>query len=581
MIYQRPAGGRVTDVLSTRREPISEQELVRIYVKPLTEAIREYRSLGVTHRGIRPENMYFIDGAKSRVVIGDATTAPPAFDQPVIYETIEAAMCQPEGRGAGTSKNDLYALGVSILVIYNGRAPLSKASSSEIIDAKISQGSYGAMAKDERLPLPMVEVLRGLLCDDEEERWNIEAMEAWLNGRRLNPLTPKPERRAKHSFSFGGKEYQTKRALARSMYRDWENAILAMRDPRLETWIRRGFDDKEMADKIYTGFARIGVTAPDQRAADDLSLALLLMLLDPNDAGPLQGGQFLSPGLRRGAGPRGGRQVRQPSPDRAGGARSAASVVRYPRRLFARQLDHGPGPARPAPLPEKHRHRLRPGTLPVPGARRGALPEFAAQQLLRVRYRRPARGVGGGGGQCRPQGLAVRPPHRRLHRRPLPRGPRRPIAGGLTMPTRRNALLGMLSLLATIQWYAGPEKVSELTAWLASLMAPAVNAYHSRSRRKAIDKEIPKIVRKGWLPDLYNLIDNPSERIKDSEEFIEAQERYLLTEEEIKYLESDEVGRDQQTVRFGQKMAAVASIILGLLILSAYVIIKFTGGNGG
>ncbi len=154
----------------------------------------------MTHRGIRLGNLFFTDMAHQQFVIGEGATAPPGYDQPVIYEPIPQGMAMREGRGSGTVETDLYALGVTILVLMVGRNPVANLGDKEILRAKITQGSYQALAAGYRLPLQVLEILRSLLNDDPAQRWDMEPLELWLTGQRLSPIQTKPAIQAQRPF---------------------------------------------------------------------------------------------------------------------------------------------------------------------------------------------------------------------------------------------------------------------------------------------------------------------------------------------------------------------------------------------
>ena len=97
-----------------------------------------------------------------------------------------------------------------------------------------------------------------------------------------------------------------------------------------------------------------------------------------------------------------------------------------------------------------------------------------------------------------------------------------------TRPDR--ATTGMLSVIAIVQWRLGPETVFGLASWVGGLMGPIINSYQNRQKRKEIEKEIPKLVRKRDLPELYNFIDNPEERQRDAEGFAWAKAEYAAAE---------------------------------------------------
>ncbi|MFN3077743.1 MAG: protein kinase domain-containing protein, partial [Alphaproteobacteria bacterium] len=191
VVYAEPLGGRVRADVKARISPIHEREVGAQLIEPITAAIKELHSRRVMHRAIRPDNLYYLDPAKQQLVLGDCVTSPPAYDQPSLCENIVSSMTQRDARGEGSSQNDLYAFGVLIIAMLTGRVPCLDLSDEELLHDKITQGSYQAVVGELRLPLPITEVLRGLLSDDPNHRWDIEALELWHAGRRLSPIQSK------------------------------------------------------------------------------------------------------------------------------------------------------------------------------------------------------------------------------------------------------------------------------------------------------------------------------------------------------------------------------------------------------
>ena len=111
----------------------------------------------------------------------------------------------------------------------------------------------------------------------------------------------------------------------------------------------------------------------------------------------------------------------------------------------------------------------------------------------------------------------------------------------LNSPQADTSALGLLSLLAVLQWKLGPEALPGLSGWIGSLVAPIINSYHNRDVRKRLEKEVPKLVRKGSLPDLYNTLDDVEERQKDLDGFAWAKAEFAGAEQEILDMEADSV----------------------------------------
>ncbi|MBF0563463.1 MAG: serine/threonine protein kinase [Alphaproteobacteria bacterium] len=281
VLYQEPLGGRVRSDTRTRNDPIHERDINRMAIDPLRAGIKELNERRVTHRAIRPDNLYYMDPARQQIVFGDCVTSPPGYDQPMISETIVSGMTQRDGRGAGMLENDLYAFGVVILSLLTGRHPCADLSDEDILHAKITQGSYQALIGDLRLPLPMTELLRGLVSDDPQQRWDLEALDLWTEGRRLSPIQTKPAQKAQRDFPFKGKLYSNTRELAAALGQNWDAAVDPIRDGQLETWLKRSLDDKGRGEAITKALKLVAASSMDSRAITDSMVTTVMSVLDP------------------------------------------------------------------------------------------------------------------------------------------------------------------------------------------------------------------------------------------------------------------------------------------------------------
>src|SRR3546814_16440419 len=96
----------------------------------------------------------------------------------------------------------------------------------------------------------MVEVLRGLLCDDPEERWRHDDLQLWLSGRHLSPKQALLPPKAARLYPFDGEEYNNSAALSYAMGRKWSEAVQEIKSPELERWIRRSLSDDRRAAAV-------------------------------------------------------------------------------------------------------------------------------------------------------------------------------------------------------------------------------------------------------------------------------------------------------------------------------------------
>ena len=128
-------------------------------------------------------------------------------------------------------------------------------------------------------------------------------------------------------------------------------------------------------------------------------------------------------------------------------------------------------------------------------------------------------------------------------------------------------MLGMLSLLAIVQWRFRTDPLTNLSSWIGGMLGPALDVYHSRTTRKEIEAEIPRVVRRGSLPELYNLLDNPDRRKIDDMDFQVARAEYSKARQEIEELQSAEI-QGERAEQMGQQSAAITSIVIALLVIT-------------
>jgi hypothetical protein len=250
LIFDAPKGERVFGGDAPRPRPMTEPQLARNVIAPLVTAIREMTILGIPHRAIRPGNLFYQSSQQGPLMLGECFSMPPGFAQPALYETIENAIADPYGRGAGISSDDLYALGVLLLELHVGRDPTEGMSDEEIISAKISAGSFAALAGREKLSTSMAEILRGLLNDRTGDRWTLRHLEAWSTGQHFTPTMPYLPQRASRPIRFADSEYMNKPALAHAMAQRWPDTMKLVDSSDFDNWLKRSFNDDKVGDTL-------------------------------------------------------------------------------------------------------------------------------------------------------------------------------------------------------------------------------------------------------------------------------------------------------------------------------------------
>ena len=411
----------------------------------------------------------------------------------------------------GIFRGALYSFGVTLLMLALGRNPLARKSDEFVIDKKIKEGSYAALVGDERLPVSLIECLRGLVTDDPEQRWTTDSIELWINGKRMTPPQARAEAHSQRSYKFIEDEYWACRPLAVAMQRHWDEAAIAITDGSLEIWVRRGLENNDLADSIAAATKASLATAGDQKEVNDVLVERILMLLDPY--APIRYSTFcchidgfgtaLSIAMLQ-------KKPLQPYLDLINkdlwrywvaaqvtfnAEHSQWEGVFKDLKNFLKDTDSGAGIERVVYELNEWMYCMS--------------PLIGDQYVLEVKGVLPALDVASKTANSK-MWLVDRHIAAFLRARYAKGTGTQIDAMNDSRPDR--ATTGMLSVLAIVQWRLGPDTVLGLASWVGGLMGPIINSYQNRQKRKEIEKEIPKLVRKGNLPELYNYLDNPEER---------------------------------------------------------------------
>ena len=567
MIYRRPMGGKVTSTYDADGFRITEYDIPVQVIKRLGSAIRELSIRKITHRAIRPNNLYYIDEERTQMVLGDCVTTPPGFDQPAIFDSLPAAMASPGGRGPGEVKDDLFSLGITVLFFLLEENPIAEMEVDDQVIQRAEIGTYQVLLKNYRLPAKMTEVLRGLLSDEPDERWGTGELETWINGKRPAALPRKTLVKAEAPFKFEKYELTAPRALAHALTKNVAEAAKSIKSGDLEIWARSDLKISGLADSIkeIAEVATINVNKADSK--DDFVVTKVSLIMDPTGPIRYRGFSF--------------------TPDGFGGAMAVEYLRRQENKFSAEVLSRN-----------------------ILGiwiaAQDSNSPEIFSNDANFKELRRIQQKVSLGYGieRClyeENQSLACQSPNisqdyvtnvkeiltaldRAANRADTTGKPiDRHVAGfiaahfdqdiephldALASPGEASALIGMLSLLALMQWKLEGEPVYGLSSWMGGLLGPAINSYYNRTTRREIEGEIPKLVRQGSLPDLFDLIDNAERRRDDLNGFEEAQAEYATAEAEVKELTENEENRANSAESSGHHASAVTSFLFMAFIVT-------------
>jgi len=566
IIYERPMGGRVIDRIKAGQVRITEYDIPRKVIQPIVDGLRHIRTLNTAHRALRPDNLFFLDEDMQEIVLGDCVTAPEGFDQPLMYEPLERALANPAGRGKGSTVDDMYALGASLVVLTLGNNPIERMKGEDLLFRRTNLGSYAAVCGNARIPLSLLEPLRGLLSDSPNERWGLDEISNWLNGLKQTPQQKKPARKGDTPLRFGGRDHTNVRTLAHAFNRQIPEAVKALKDETFHAWLKRSANEGDLSDTLKGYVDTANFHKENYQGSDEYLIARCCAAMDPfgpirykgvsvylDGFGPMLAMEIIRNGNVQVLTEIINREIYQFwVSDRAlllDSIEISQQFAQMKAWLSSNEVGQGL---------ERCLYELNPGLT-------CQSPHIIEEGIVFIDDLLPA--------------LDRAANHADSHAKPVDRHVAAFIAARFNEDTQPHlralaaakestSVIGMLSLLAFLQWKLKTAPVFGLASWVGGLLGPAINAYHSRTTRRELEKEIPKLVRRGSLPDMFDLIDNAEKRREDQDGYADAVEEYAICAEEILSIEGSGNELQEKAEKTGQKTAATISIITTMIAVT-------------
>ena len=544
--------------------PMDELELTRVIMPSIISALGQLSANQITHRAIRPDNIFYTDENRQGVVLGENTSAPAGFNQPVMFETIEFAMAMPEGRGPGTTADDIYALGVTMLMLLLGHNPVADIEDHDLIAAKIKEGSYRTLLAGNQVAVAMREPLRGMLSDNPEQRWSLEDLDMWLNGRRLSPIPPALPERAQRPFHFEDEMYYCCRSLAHGLARDWRSASLIVKQGNISRWVRRSIGDEGRAEAVD---AALGATKASRGSikgpsADIALVARVCMALDPQAPIRYKGFSATFGGLE---------QAMAMAFQHKDRAQTFAEIILHDLPIFWLHLQRmtEADVAKNSRVFERLAQFLKNPKLGF-GIERCLYafnptqhclsPFIEAEQVVEISELLPALERVA---KSRPEGVPIDRHIAAFIGARFKESIAKPLAEFANKNSPEQSALGLLNVLALLQWRHGPPALPGLANWIGGYLTPVLASFHNRAERLGLEKELPGFVAKGDLSELFNFLSDSERRERDQMGFVRASEAYAAAEAEITQLKSGTA--DPMRARAaGHRFAVGLTIVLSL-----------------
>lgn len=251
LIYENNLGQQLMKDDTTGGLGMKQDLAMSAIIQPMILLLQDFKDKEIVHGAIRPSNMF--DGGAinlDKVILGECLCMPASSSMPALYETIERAMTDPVARGLGSFANDLYSFGVSIAVLLRSTDPLEGLSADEIIRRKLEFGSFSTLIGSDRLGGSALDLLRGLLQDEAEQRWTLEDVHSWMDGRRLNPKQGIKKNKAARPLIFNNDKYLRPETLAHHMPHNVAEAAQLIESGELDQWIHRAIDSAPLRKQV-------------------------------------------------------------------------------------------------------------------------------------------------------------------------------------------------------------------------------------------------------------------------------------------------------------------------------------------
>ena len=254
-VYPYYSAGSLAETLEKRT--FSYDELVRVIIPALSNAIRDLHDAGILHRDIKPANIMWMDESHQGVVLIDFGLSSILKDDPLesLVSRIAFTMdyAAPEIlHGRYYKDSDYYSMGIVLYTLFTGHTPFSRNTAA----------SSFFIPRPRNMPDNLFQLILGLTLADVSNqpssgstarRWGYDEIWDWLEGKPVTlPQGPtasdKPAHPAKPlpsvdpsipPFVFLETTYTDMNRLCLAMSNNWQEAWNLIRRGTLPQHLRR------------------------------------------------------------------------------------------------------------------------------------------------------------------------------------------------------------------------------------------------------------------------------------------------------------------------------------------------------
>ncbi len=279
LFIERPHGTRLSQAMQTQPR-LHEHRLIDYVLQPVIRALIGMKEKKTSHGNICPSTIYVGDNGG----LNECYSTPASTLAHYIYEPIERLMCNPLSHGEANEKSDVFALGILAYELLYGLDRYKKLSKEDYIKAVLTMTTYQLFAMNREFSDAFQDFFRGTLNDNANERWSLDQVAQWLNGKRFNMTAPLPPKEAARPFSFGGENFFSRTLLAHAFHRNWREAVKDAKGMKLERWCESSLHRPELAEKVERALRIAGEASTEKHISD--MMTRIIAILDQQ--GPLR-----------------------------------------------------------------------------------------------------------------------------------------------------------------------------------------------------------------------------------------------------------------------------------------------------
>lgn len=278
-IFKKPNIGKLA-----LNNQISFKDIKSIVIPSFIATMSELEALGISHRAIRTDNVFFSLEDK-KFIFGECISAPPGMNNPAVFEEVDRQLCNPFLRGNGNTASDCYSFGVLLVAMLNGSVPHINTSYFDLANMKSEKGSFVTLMMFNALSnYAGKEILQGLLHDDPKIRWGIDDVREWLQGfskiknfvHRSNKTTPLK--------IFNQKIVSVKQFII-FVIKNWKKCEEGIEVKKIKDWVNKNFSDKIFSEKINLLFHTAGHLVTSKNGLNGFMLSSICCYI--NAGGPI------------------------------------------------------------------------------------------------------------------------------------------------------------------------------------------------------------------------------------------------------------------------------------------------------